>query len=251
MNLSKTILSTLLAASTLSFASAKLVGWAGQTFDEAERQQLEKMNRNSRLLALVKTLWPECTQWQYKNAFTCKDFIDNELAQMGYPEIDVVIVYRRNADSPTSNAMVILTDDDGICVGRDGDGLLHYDWDWCGAGYKLTNSVAIEESSKLIKPSRWTKMIEKNPNVSCENGVVIHDKSPNAFGGDFNINTCSTLAGYNKKVTALSQSVPMPAQGCRKIAPIDCSGKTWLFVLWWTYVIFITPLYFLFHHTQI
>jgi hypothetical protein len=225
MKFTNVIINAAIAFASINSASAKL-GWAGQTFDEAEAQRLERMSFNERLLQLVKTLWPECID---KDAFWCKNLIDSELAQLTFDraeEIYSVIVYRRKNDSPTNNAFVIPVDDNDLVIGRDGDGLLHYDWEWCGRGSKLTTTAEIEASSKLIKPSKWTKMIEKNPNVECVDGVVVHQKSVNAFGGDFNPNACSTLEGYTKYQELLSETVPMPPAGCRKLDAIDASGMS-------------------------
>jgi len=202
-------------------------GWAGQNFDVNDQNQsfqnFEQMNFRDRLLQIVKSLWPEC---ENKDAFWCKDLIDNELAQLNLAEeVKTVIVYKRSEDSPTYNAVSIPLDDNDMCVGRDGDGLLHYDFEWCGSGEKLVNTKEIEESQKLIKPSKWTHLIEKNPNVNCVDGVLTF-KNPNMFGGDFDPNACSTLEGYRRVEETVSQTVPVPAAGCRKIGPWDCSGMT-------------------------
>lgn len=160
-------------------------GWAGQTFHQNEQNRMDEMSFQDRILHVVKTLWPECKN---KDAFWCKDLIDNELAQLTFPgaeNIKSVIIYRRSSASPTSNAIAIIIDDNDLCVGRNGDGLVHYDWDWCGAGHALTSEYKIMKSAQLIQPSKWTRMIKYNPNDECKDSKVERNKSSNACGGDF------------------------------------------------------------------
>ena len=71
------------------------------------------------------------------SAIQCKLLIDQEVLNLnsGYDRfIRTQIVGKRYENDPRSNSVVILLDDDNMVTGKNGDGLIYYDFEWDGSG---------------------------------------------------------------------------------------------------------------------
>lgn len=231
MKLSSNALSAVVTLSVASLASAENFGFAGQVYDQKQFQQFESMSVGDRILDVTKNAWPECMDGALNNAENCKTHIDTDLAGMNLDiPIETVIVYSRTPESPTAHAMVIPLDGDSMCVGKHGDGMLYYDFDWCVTKKeKEVDEVKLAESRKLIQPSKWTKMIAANKNVDCididgdGDMEVWHSKAYKTMGGNFEV-ACSSEEGVTKMKEAKSNGAIVDV-GCNKIPPINCSGE--------------------------
>lgn len=232
MKLSSNALSAVVALSVASLASAEKFGFAGQVYDQKQFQQFESMSVGDRILDVTKNAWPECMDGALNNAENCKRHIDTELAGMNLDiPIETVIVYSRTPESPTAHAIVIPLDGDSMCVGKHGDGMLYYDFDWCVTKKeKEVDEVKLAESRKLIKPSKWAKMIAANKNVECIDVdgdgdlEVWHSKAFKTMGGNFEV-ACSSEEGVTKLKEAKSNGAIVD-MGCNKIPPINCKGMS-------------------------
>jgi len=80
-------------------------------------------------LQLAKDTWPECIQ-QHMLAEVCKEFIDDEIQTL-FTGVDQYITskirWRREETDPWYNTLDITMDDNNLVVGKDGDGVVHYE----------------------------------------------------------------------------------------------------------------------------
>mmetsp|Transcript_31200 Transcript_31200/g.63433 ORF Transcript_31200/g.63433 Transcript_31200/m.63433 type:complete len:317 (-) Transcript_31200:151-1101(-) len=233
------LVSALNAALALSLVSPTLsenYGFAGEIYDnKADFEEFDHMTTGDRVMLVTKKAWPECqSDSRLKgDAYKCKRHIDAQLKAMQLEvPIDSIIIWTRHDRSPTNNAMVIPIDENNMCIGRSGGGIISYDFDWCvpDGPSILTNPRKIALSRKLLKPSKWSTHVAGIKDLDCDyygDHPDLEDWHQNAhdyMGGDFE-NACSTADGITKYEAAKTAgSVVVP--GCQQIPPIDCGGMS-------------------------
>ena len=88
-----------------------------------------------------KSVWPRCVN-QRLSAIQCKTLIEEDILNLNTGTdrfIRTIIVGKRYENDPLSNSVVILLDDDNMVKGKNGDGLIYYDFEWDGSGNEATN----------------------------------------------------------------------------------------------------------------
>lgn len=78
----------------------------------------------------IKETWPECVALRMTSV-ECKDFIDEEILTLFTGEdrnIKSHIVSKRGTADEWYNCVAINMDDNDLVLGRNGDGLVYYDW---------------------------------------------------------------------------------------------------------------------------
>ena len=200
-------------------------------------------------LNVGRSVWPRCVE-DKMSAIQCKLLIDQEVLDLnsGYDRfIRTEIATKRNENDPRSNSVVILLDDDNMVKGKNGDGLIYYDFEWDGSGNEATNqqqrdipAIIANETTSWSRTTSWegSSTIERNPVPIRTLGVTTHDAidhhnahltgpRPLISGG---VKTTGlevdTLEGDTKLTAALSESATIEQAGKRNIGPFDCSGMT-------------------------
>ena len=200
-------------------------------------------------LNMGRSVWPRCVD-EKMSAIQCKLLIDQEVLNLnsGYDRfISTEIVTKRNENDPRSNSVVILLDDDNMVTGKNGDGLIYYDFEWDGSGNEATNypqrdipSIIANETTSWSRTTSWegSSTIERNPVPIRTLGVTTHDAidhhnahltgpRPLIAGG---VKTTGlevdTVEGETKLTAALSESATIAQAGKRTIGPFDCFGTT-------------------------
>ena len=193
----------------------------------------------------ARSLWPRCVN-EKMSAIQCKLLIDQEVLNLnsGYDRfISTEIVTKRNENDPRSNSVVILLDDDNMVTGKNGDGLIYYDFEWDGSGNEATNqqqrdipAIIANETTSWSRDVEGLSPIERNPVPIRTLGVTTHDAidhhnahltgpRPLIAGG---VKTTGlevdTVEGETKLTAALSESVTIEQAGKRTIGPFNCSG---------------------------
>ncbi len=77
------------------------------------------------------------------SAIKCKQLIDDDNEVLQYNThtdrfIRTIIVGKRAENDPLSNSVVILLDDNNMVKGKNGDGLVYFDFKWDGSGNEAT-----------------------------------------------------------------------------------------------------------------
>lgn len=107
-----------------------------QQMSTARRLNIEK----KRLLKVTKDTWYECKDHNM-DGVQCKEFIDHEILTLFEGQdryIEAHIVSKRATADEWYNCIVIGMDDNDLTLGRDGDGLVWYDFEWDGSGVAAT-----------------------------------------------------------------------------------------------------------------
>jgi len=184
----------------------------------------DNMTHHEKMMVIKKLTWPECVS-EHLTSFECKELIDYEILNLDRG-VDVtlrsVIIPKRSEDQRWYNSVAIPLDDNDHVAGRDGDGMVYYDFVWHSAG-----SHASEEHDSNIP------MVEVDPETletvhvsgaSLEGALAGTDSRPIA-GGNYDPYAESTLEGQTKLAKAL-ESEGVVQEGDRTIGPWDCSGMT-------------------------
>ncbi|KAK1736265.1 hypothetical protein QTG54_012865 [Skeletonema marinoi] len=130
------------------------------TIAAAKKANLRKRQlMDERFLAVTKSTWPDCVNLKM-SAEACKDFIDNEIYTL-FTERDQyirsVIIGKRLKTDQSYNAVTIMMNDNDMVEGRDGNGMVYYDFLWDGSGElataeqqsQLTPIAAMEPTASL------------------------------------------------------------------------------------------------------
>ncbi|KAL7469930.1 hypothetical protein ACHAXS_010172 [Conticribra weissflogii] len=223
-----TVLLVASVASIVSMTSAQKMGFGGAVMNVEDFEKFDAMSDMDRIMELTKNAWPECTKGRLSNAYRCEDKINRDLAEMNlsFP-VETVILWTRHSRHPTAHALVIPIDDDGMCIGKHGDGRLFYEFHWCVDDLTpVTDKDAIDRSRKLLQPSTWSKMTCAGKQVQCDvddNDLRdARDHVLDEMGGDFDI-ACSTQDGINK-YRAAKAAGPVVKAGCNELPAFNCTG---------------------------
>lgn len=82
------------------------------------------------MLAVGKTTWPRCVN-EKLNVYQCKEIIDQDIVDLNTDTdqfVRTVIIKKRKESDPLSNSIVLYMDDNDRVLGRDGDGIVYYDF---------------------------------------------------------------------------------------------------------------------------
>eukprot|EP00986_Skeletonema_menzelii_P018418 scaffold26637_cov220-Skeletonema_menzelii.AAC.3 len=169
------------------------------------------------------------------SAIQCKTLIDVEVLQLNTDRfIRTIIVGKRAENDPLSNSVVLLLDDDNMVKGKNGDGLVYYDFKWDGSGNEATRYQQRKIPEIVANETTWegSWTIEWNMVPIRTLGVTTHEAVYGSYttlisGG---VKTAGieadTVEGETKLTAALSESATIEQAGKRTIGPFDCSGMT-------------------------
>lgn len=119
---------------------------------------------------MTKEAWPECVNLKM-SAEACKDFIDKEIYDLFTDQdryIRSIIIGKRLKSDRLYNAVVIMMNDNDMVEGRDGDGMVYYDFTWDGSG-----ELATEEQQAAIPP-----LMAMEPTASLPAGTELAATEP-------------------------------------------------------------------------
>lgn len=223
---------------------------------ETDARRRLDINDDERVMAFVRQTWAECAELRWSGV-ECKNFIDEEILSPQTTGDDrltrTIIVGKRNKMEEWYNTMVIYMGDDDIVLGRDGDGLVHYDFDWEGAGVEATPEQQAEippviatetpEGSPLADPNNPAS----DPNSPEYNPLILEfqpilvmgasnagarsgsDQRPINGGVVINLNVQNINVLIDQAVAAAlaaADAAAVEAAGARKLEPFDCTGMT-------------------------
>ena len=92
-------------------------------------------------LLIAKYRWPECKSM---SAVACKELIDNDIMTLNtdvHTTIRSVIIEKRNETQKWYNAVAIPIWSNGWAAGRNGDGLIQYDFQWLSSGEPVSSHI--------------------------------------------------------------------------------------------------------------
>ena len=183
-----------------------------------------------------RSVWPRCVN-EKLSAIQCKTLIDEDVLNLNTGTdrfIRTIIVGKRYENDPLSNSVVILLDDDNMVKGKNGDGLVYYDFKWNGSGNEATRYQQRKIPEIVANETTWegSWTIEWNIVPVRTLGVTTHDaiygSSTLTISGGVKTTgiEVDTVEGETKLNTALSESATIEQAGKRTIGPFDCSGMT-------------------------
>lgn len=189
------------------------------------------------ILAVAKTQWPECTSRKL-SAVQCKNLIDAEVLDMNTENdrfIRTIVVGKRNVNDELSNSIVIFMDDYDRVLGRDGDGMIYYDFEWEGSGTEATSyqqrkipPIIAEETTTDITPDSVDVNVVPVRTLGGTTNDVMNGyvSDPIAGGVRIHATAASTIEGTTHLQEALAEEVTIEAAGTRSIGPFNCTGMT-------------------------
>lgn len=193
-----------------------------------------------RMVAVLKSTWPACVD-NRMNGVSCKNFIDEEILTLftGVDRLTRTIIFgKRSIYDVFYNTVVILMDDGNHVVGRDGDGMIYYDFDWLGSGRFVTPEeeaeippiIATETNDGLIFENQPVlvegctvegAMDTENPDQNpCAGGVVVDPNIDDLYGKG-----CPTES-FSDRIANAQLITVVPAAGERALPAFDCSCLT-------------------------
>lgn len=190
-----------------------------------------------RILAVAKTRWPECIQGN-KSVDQCKTLIDQEVLDLNTENdrfIRTIIVGKRNEDDDLSNAIVVPMGDDDRVIGRDGDGLIYYDFDWNSTGVEATRyqqrkipPIVAEEVTVDATYDSIIEYIKPVRILGATTDDAINGYSTDLIYGGVQIvpTAQNTPSGDIVLATALAEPTLIAEAGTRSLGPFDCTGLT-------------------------
>lgn len=217
-----------------------------------------------RIMEVFKDTWPECTK-QNMHALDCKQFIDEEIITTFTGRdryIRVILRDKRKKWDDWYNTVVIHINDRHMTVGRDGDGIAYYDFEWDGDGEPatpeeeteippvyafVTDAGAPDADPNVVGPAGDPSSPEYHPlEIEPEPIYVIGatvggaasggDKNPIAGGVVTNPDDPNDPEGDDKLVAAKQEAedntdpetgLPVvPPAGPRFLPAFDCNGLT-------------------------
>ncbi|KAL9182816.1 hypothetical protein ACHAXT_004095 [Thalassiosira profunda] len=194
-------------------------------------------DEKERALAVAKDRWPGCVSARL-SAIQCKNMIDQEVLD-GNTENDrfirTIIVGKRKKNDPLSNSIVIMMDDHDRVLGRDGDGMIHYDFLWSGSGVeasryqqrKIPPIIAEEVSPDITIESVEVNIVPVRILGAATDDAIAEYSTAPIYGGVRIVDgATNTAAGDAYLNTELSSSVTIEAPGERSLGPFDCTGLT-------------------------
>jgi len=202
----------------------------------AETSGLPAEERQRRL-AVGKSVWPRCVT-QRMSAIQCKELIDQEILSFNTDTdrfVRTIIVGKRNENDPLSNAVVLLMDDNDRVKGRDGDGLVRYDFEWSGSGNEATRYqqrkippiVATEVKEEPTLDSVEIRIVPLRVlGASTYDAINLYSTAPISGGVETLGAETNTAEGEAKLQAALAETATIEQSGKRSIGPFDCSGMT-------------------------
>lgn len=222
---------------------------------DMERRQLAMDDEewDKRVMMMTQTVWPECAKNRL-DAVQCKNFID-EMILSEYTGDDrltrTLIMPKRRSLEEWYNSVVIYMDDDDMVLGRNGDGLIWYDFEWIGGGRRATEAeerdccpvIATETAegrpganlgeASNPKSKKYNPMIfERRPIlVMCKSVREAREDPENTNpiqGGvvipeDLN-NTPEAQQRLADALTEYDDPTKVVKEGSRLLEPFDCSG---------------------------
>lgn len=167
------------------------------------------------------------------SAIQCKQLIDEEVLQYNTHAdqfIRKIKIGTRAENDPLSNSVVILLDDNNMVKGKNGDGMIYFDFMWDGSGNEATRYQQRKIPKIVANETAWS--VEWNIVPIRQLGPTTHEathgysRAP-ICGGVMTLGTEEdTYQGEVKLEQALSKTTNIELPGRRSIGPFDCSGMT-------------------------
>ena len=187
-------------------------------------------------LAVGKSIWPRCVNDRL-SAIQCKELIDQDILDYNTDTdrfVRTIIVGKRQENDPLSNSLVLLMDDSDHVMGRDGDGIVYYDFKWAGSGNEATRYqqrkippiVAQEVNDEPTIDSIQIEMVPLRILGATTYDAINGSMDPISGGVKTLGSEVDTIEGETKLETALAESATIAQSGKRTIGPFDCSGMT-------------------------
>ncbi len=164
------------------------------------------------------------------SAIQCKQLIDEEVLQYNSHSdqfVRKILVGKRAENVPLFNSVLILLDDNNMVTGKNGDGMVYYDFKWDGSGNEATRYQQPE-----IVANETTITIEWNLVPIRQLGPTTYD----AIHGHSHAHICggvmtlgmevNTVTATIKLEQALLETTTIELPGRRPIGPFNCVGMT-------------------------
>lgn len=168
----------------------------------------------------------------------CKELIDQEILEYNTETdkfVRTIIVGKRRETDPHYNSVVLFMDDNDRVMGRDGDGVIYYDFPWEGSGNEATRyqqRKIPEIIAKEVEDVPITESIEvfiepiRVLGASTYDAINEYSTAPISGGVQTLGLETDTIEGEAKLTTALAETATIEQSGQRTIGPFDCSGMT-------------------------
>lgn len=152
-----------------------VIGFSKISAPASDRRRLEGEELDKRIMEVTKEIWPECVN-KKMTGVQCKNFIDEEILTlfMGDDKLTrTILVGKRGKMDEWYNTVVVYMDDNDLVLGRDGDGMIYFDWPWEGSGQEAT-----PEQQGEIPPVIGTENPNGDPNCNAATNPKCDPTSP-------------------------------------------------------------------------